>query len=71
MSVISDAFFYENTHYCSVSRPPTPTPNVDEESVAIEEVKALGEAVQEVELSVQVADVDAALNSNLPRGNRS
>jgi len=33
-----------------------------EESVAIEEVNALGEAVQEVERSIQGADVDAALN---------
>jgi hypothetical protein len=30
----------------------------DEESVAMEEVKALGEAVQEVELSIQASDVD-------------
>lgn len=35
----------------------------DEESVAMEEVKALGEAVREVELSIQSADVDAALDS--------
>jgi hypothetical protein len=33
---------------------------VDEESVAIEEVKALGEVVQEVELSVQRANNDAS-----------
>lgn len=31
---------------------------LDEESVAMEEVKALGEAVQEVELSVRASDVD-------------
>lgn len=30
----------------------------DEESVAMEEVKALGKAVQEVELSIQASDVD-------------
>ena len=34
----------------------------DEESVAIEEIKALGEAVQEVELSVQSADVVVAVD---------
>mmetsp|Transcript_12910 Transcript_12910/g.23763 ORF Transcript_12910/g.23763 Transcript_12910/m.23763 type:complete len:1288 (-) Transcript_12910:276-4139(-) len=34
-----------------------------EESVAMEEVKALSEVVQEVELSIQGADVDAALDS--------
>lgn len=33
---------------------------IDEESVAIEEVKALGEVVQEVELSVQRANNDAS-----------
>lgn len=33
---------------------------VDEESVAIEEIKALGEVVQEVELSVQQANNDAS-----------
>lgn len=32
----------------------------DEESVAIEEIKALGEVVQEVELSVQRANNDAS-----------
>ena len=37
--------------------------NTDEESVAMEEVKALSEVVQEVELSIQGADVDAALDS--------
>lgn len=37
---------------------------IDEESVAIEEVKALGEAVQEVELSIQGSDVDAAFNGD-------
>ena len=68
---MSDVFLYENTHSFLMSHPSTPAPNADEESVAIEEVKALGEAVQEVELSVQVADVNAALNSNLPRGKRS
>ena len=31
---------------------------IDEESVAMEEVKALGKAVQEVELSIQASDVD-------------
>ena len=36
---------------------------IDEESVAMEEVKALGEAVQEVELSIGSTDVDAALDS--------
>ena len=30
----------------------------DEETVAMEEVKALGRAVQEVEMSVQASDVD-------------
>ncbi len=30
----------------------------DEESVAMEEVKALGKAVQEVELSIQASDVN-------------
>ena len=30
----------------------------DEETVAMEEVKALGKAVQEVEMSVQASDVD-------------
>jgi hypothetical protein len=35
---------------------------LDEESVAIEEVKALGEVVQEIELSVERKDVHAALN---------
>ena len=38
-------------------------PNKDEESVAIEEVKAIGEAVQEIESSIQSTDVDAALNT--------
>ena len=33
---------------------------IDEESVAIEEIKALGEVVQEVELSVQRANNDAS-----------
>ena len=32
-----------------------------EESVAMEEVKAIGEAVSEVELSLQMADIEAAL----------
>jgi len=36
-----------------------------EERVAMEEVKALGEAIQEVELSINCADVDAALDSYL------
>ena len=36
---------------------------IDEESVATEEEKALREAVQEVELSIRGADVDAALDS--------
>ena len=41
--------------------------NLDEESVAMEEVKALGEAVKEVELSVQGSDVAAALDGNARR----
>lgn len=37
----------------------------DEESVAIEEVRALGEAVQEVELSIEGADIDAVVDKTL------
>ena len=44
-----------------------PHDNLDEESVAMEEVKALGEAVKEVELSVQGSDVAAALDGNARR----
>lgn len=44
---------------CHSVQPPV---NIDEESVAIEEVEALGEVVREVELSIHTADVDAALN---------
>lgn len=36
--------------------------DIDEESVAIEEVKALGEVIQEVEQSTQSVDVNTALN---------
>ena len=40
-----------------------PPDNIDEESVAIEEVKALGEVIQEVEQSIQsIEDVHTALN---------
>ena len=37
----------------------------DEESVAIEEVRALGEAVQEVEFSVEGSDIDAVIDKTL------
>jgi multidrug resistance efflux pump len=37
----------------------------DEESVAIEEVRALGEAVQEVELSIEGTDIDAIVDQTL------
>ncbi len=37
-------------------------PDIDEESVAIEEVKALGEVIQEVEQSTQSVHINTALN---------
>lgn len=43
-------FSQESNNHCSNM--------IDEESVAMEEVKALGKAVQEVELSIQASDVD-------------
>ena len=39
--------------------------DTDEESVAIEEVRALGEAVQEVELSIEGTDIDAVIDKTL------
>lgn len=38
---------------------------IDEESVAIEEVKALGQVVKEVELTIQSADINAALDGRV------
>lgn len=44
---------------------------IDEESVAIEEIKALGEAVQEVELSVEGSDIDTLADKGLSPDARS
>jgi hypothetical protein len=54
MSVFFHGFFP-----CHSVQPPD---NIDEESVAIEEVKALGEVIQEVERSIQSIDVNTAFN---------